>query len=424
MNYVTYAIPVFVLMMAMEFLWGRYSGRQTYRLNDTINSLSMGLLSRVVDLLRLGFAGVVLSGLVSVLGVTPIATDSAWVWVIAFVAYDCCYYWKHRFGHEWRILWASHVAHHQSEEFNLSTALRQTGTDYIGFVFYLPLYVAGLPVEVVVTVGSLNLIYQFWVHTEHVRRLGPLEWILVTPSNHRVHHARNPEYIDRNYGGVFILWDRLFGTFKDEQEEIPCYYGITHALHSWNPIWANLHMWVETAQLAWRTQSWRDKLLIWFKPPSWIPADIEPESHDWRQPKYDPAITNLTRYYCFAQYWLLTAFGLAAVLSNDALPYSLALTLFGLVAFSFYCHGRMLEGREHAARLEALRLTSLSGLALLAPLIWSIVTQSMALIMLGYCVFCALVLWLGLRSGSLNRHTHSVADELNQGFVDYKGALQ
>lgn len=424
MNYVTYAIPFFVLMMAMEFLWGRYSGRQTYRLNDTINSLSMGLLSRVVDLLRLGFAGVVLSGLVSVLGVTPIATDSAWVWVIAFVAYDCCYYWKHRFGHEWRILWASHVAHHQSEEFNLSTALRQTGTDYIGFVFYLPLYVAGLPVEVVVTVGSLNLIYQFWVHTEHVRRLGPLEWILVTPSNHRVHHARNPEYIDRNYGGVFILWDRLFGTFKDEQEEIPCYYGITHALHSWNPIWANLHMWVETAQLAWRTQSWRDKLLIWFKPPSWIPADIEPESHDWRQPKYDPAITNLTRYYCFAQYWLLTAFGLAAVLSNDALPYSLALTLFGLVAFSFYCHGRMLEGREHAARLEALRLASLSGLALLAPLIWSIVTQSMALIMLGYCVFCALVLWLGLRSGSLNKHTHSVADELNQGFVDYKGALQ
>ena len=424
MNYVTYAIPFFVLMMAMEFLWGRYSGRQTYRLNDTINSLSMGLLSRVVDLLRLGFAGVVLGGLVSLLGVTPIATDSAWVWVIAFIAYDCCYYWKHRFGHEWRILWASHVAHHQSEEFNLSTALRQTGTDYIGFVFYLPLYVAGLPVEVVVTVGSLNLIYQFWVHTEHVRRLGPLEWILVTPSNHRVHHARNPEYIDRNYGGVFILWDRLFGTFKDEQEEIPCYYGITHALHSWNPIWANLHMWVETAQLAWRTQSWRDKLLIWFKPPSWIPADIEPESHDWRQPKYDPAITNLTRYYCFAQYWLLTAFGLAAVLSNDALPYSLALTLFGLVAFSFYCHGRMLEGREHAARLEALRLASLSGLALLAPLIWSIVTQSMALIMLGYCVFCALVLWLGLRSGSLNKHTHSVADELNQRFVDYKGALQ
>ncbi len=424
MNYVTYAIPFFVLMMAMEFLWGRYSGRQTYRLNDTINSLSMGLLSRVVDLLRLGFAGVVLSGLVSVLGVTPIATDSAWVWVIAFVAYDCCYYWKHRFGHEWRILWASHVAHHQSEEFNLSTALRQTGTDYIGFVFYLPLYVAGVPVEVVVTVGSLNLIYQFWVHTEHVRRLGPLEWILVTPANHRVHHARNPEYIDRNYGGVFILWDRLFGTFKEEQEEIPCYYGITHALHSWNPIWANLHMWVETAQLAWRTQSWRDKLLIWFKPPSWIPADIEPESHDWRQPKYDPAISNLTRYYCFSQYWLLTAFGLAAVLSNDALPYSLAVSLFALFAFSFYCHGRMLEGREHAARLEALRLASLSGLALLAPLIWSIVTQSMALIMLGYCVFCALVLWLGLRSGSLNKHTHSVAVEFNQGFVDYKGALQ
>jgi len=424
MNYVTYAIPFFVLMMAVEFLWGRFSGRQTYRLNDTINSLSMGLLSRVVDLLRLGFAGVVFSLLVSLLGITPIATDSIWVWVIAFVAYDCCYYWKHRFGHEWRILWASHVAHHQSEEFNLSTALRQTGTDYIGFVFYLPLYLAGVPVEVVVTVGSLNLIYQFWVHTEHIRRLGPLEWIFVTPSNHRVHHARNPEYIDRNYGGVFIIWDRLFGTFKDEQEDIPCYYGITHALHSWNPIWANLHIWVETVQLAWRTKSWGDKLRIWFKPPSWVPADIEPESHDWQQPKYDPAISNFTRYYCFTQYWLLTAFGLAAVLSNTSLPYSLALGVFALIAFSFYCHGRMLEGREHVSKLEALRLAITAGFALTAPLIWPMVTQSMALIILGYCVLCALALWLGSRSDNLNRLTHSVAGELNQGFADYKGATQ
>ena len=143
------------------------------------------------------------------LGVSPVSTESLWVWVAAFIAYDFCYYWKHRFGHQWRIMWASHVAHHQSEEFNLSTALRQTGTDYIGFVFYILLYLAGLPVEVVVTVGSLNLIYQFWVHTEHVGRLGFYEWLFVTPSNHRVHHAKNPIYIDRNYGGVFIIWDRF-----------------------------------------------------------------------------------------------------------------------------------------------------------------------------------------------------------------------
>ena len=222
-------------------------------------------------MLRLGFSAVVFGALVKWLGVPQWSMDSAWQWVAAFVAYDFCYYWKHRFGHEWRIMWASHIAHHQSEEFNLSTALRQTGTDYIGFVFYIPLYLAGVPAAAVITVGSLNLIYQFWVHTEHIRRLGPLEWIFVTPSNHRVHHARNPEYIDRNYGGVFILWDRLFGTFKDERADMPCVYGITTGLKSWNPLWANLHFWADTAKLAWRTRSWGDKLRIWFKPPGWVP---------------------------------------------------------------------------------------------------------------------------------------------------------
>ena len=191
-------------------------------------------------------------------------------------------------------MWASHIAHHQSEEFNLSTALRQTGTDYIGFVFYIPLYLAGVPAAAVITVGSLNLIYQFWVHTEHIRRLGPLEWIFVTPSNHRVHHARNPEYIDKNYGGVFILWDRLFGTFQDERADVPCVYGITTGLKSWNPLWANLHFWTDTAKLAWRTRSWGDKLRIWFKPPGWIPADLDPHKKvDPNYPKFDPPASAL-----------------------------------------------------------------------------------------------------------------------------------
>ena len=272
MNYVEVAIPFFILAMLVEYLYGKLVKRQTYRLADTVNSLQLGTLSRLVDVLRLGFSAVVFGALVKWLGVHQWSMDSAWQWVAAFVAYDFCYYWKHRFGHEWRIMWASHIAHHQSEEFNLSTALRQTGTDYIGFVFYVPLYLAGVPAAAVITVGSLNLIYQFWVHTEHVRRLGPLEWILVTPSNHRVHHARNPEYIDRNYGGVFILWDRLFGSFQDEREDVPCVYGITTGLKSWNPLWANLHFWSDTAKLAWRTRSWGDKLRIWFKPPGVVPG--------------------------------------------------------------------------------------------------------------------------------------------------------
>jgi sterol desaturase/sphingolipid hydroxylase (fatty acid hydroxylase superfamily) len=289
MNYVEVAIPFFIAAMLVEFLYGKLVKRQTYRLADTVNSLQLGTLSRLVDVLRLGFSAVVFGALVKWLGVHQWSMDSAWQWVAAFVAYDFCYYWKHRFGHEWRIMWASHIAHHQSEEFNLSTALRQTGTDYIGFVFYVPLFLAGVPAAAVVTVGSLNLIYQFWVHTEHIRRLGPLEWILVTPSNHRVHHARNPEYIDRNYGGVFILWDRLFGTFQDERVDVPCVYGITTGLKSWNPLWANLHFWYDTAQLAWRTRSWGDKLRIWFKPPAWQPADLD------RTPRSIPTIRSSIR---------------------------------------------------------------------------------------------------------------------------------
>jgi sterol desaturase/sphingolipid hydroxylase (fatty acid hydroxylase superfamily) len=151
MNYVEVAIPFFILAMLVEFLYGKLVKRQTYRLADTVNSLQLGTLSRLVDVLRLGFSAIVFGALVKWLGIHQWSMDSAWQWAAAFVAYDFCYYWKHRFGHEWRIMWASHIAHHQSEEFNLSTALRQTGTDYIGFVFYIPLYLAGVPAAAVIT---------------------------------------------------------------------------------------------------------------------------------------------------------------------------------------------------------------------------------------------------------------------------------
>ena len=403
MNYVTYAIPFFVLLMAVEYLWGIVVRRQTYRLNDTLNSLSMGLLSRVVGLLRLGFAGVVFGYLTGYLGVSPVSTESLWVWFAAFIAYDFCYYWKHRFGHQWRIMWASHVAHHQSEEFNLSTALRQTGTDYIGFVFYIPLYLAGLPVEVVVTVGSLNLIYQFWVHTEHVRRLGVYEWLFVTPSNHRVHHAKNPIYIDRNYGGVFIIWDRFFGTFTEERDDYPCYYGITNALRSWNPVWANLHVWVDTVRLCWLTRSWRDKLLIWFKPPNWSPSDVPVPSYDWQRPRYDPEISNFDRVYCFVQYWIITAVGLAAVLSGSDISYSLSVTVFLIIAVSFFAHGRMLEGRSDAQRIEWIRLAALCLIAVLAPSAWHEWQIIFSVSLLAYAASCGATMILLQRLSIMSR---------------------
>ena len=254
MNFVELAIPFFILAMAIELAYGAWKKNQTYRLNDALASLMMGSLSQLIGVLRLSFAAVVIASAVQLLGVVAWAPEYWWHWVAAFVAYDFCYYWKHRFGHEWRILWASHSAHHQSEEYNLSTALRQTSTDYIGFVFYLPMYLAGTPAYVMISVGTLNLVYQFWVHTQHVNRLGILDYVLVTPSNHRVHHAKNPNYIDKNYGGFFIIWDRLFGTFCDEREDEKPVYGITHDLRSWNPLWANAIVWWQTLILAVRAR--------------------------------------------------------------------------------------------------------------------------------------------------------------------------
>jgi len=389
MNYVLFAVPYFILAMGIEYVYGAIVKKQTYRLSDTVNSLQLGTLSRLMDVLHLGFGALVAGALVRWMGVPQWSMASAWQWIGAFIAYDICYYWKHRYGHEWRILWASHIAHHQSEEFNLSTALRQTGTDYIGFVFFIPLFLVGVPAAAVLTVGSLNLIYQFWVHTEHVRRIGPLEWILVTPSNHRVHHARNPEYLDKNYGGVFILWDRLFGTFKDERADTPCVYGITTGLHSWNPLWANVHFWLDTGRISWRTKQWGDKFKIWFKAPAWVPSDMTPQKTDWRQPKFDPPTSAFTRGYIFLQLWIITFASLWLLDAEKNLPRSLVLVAFIWLLCSFYAQGAWLGGRPRAATMEWLRIGSALLLAAALRTLWQSLPESYGLALGGYALLSA-----------------------------------
>ena len=397
MNYVQVAIPFFILAMLLEFLFGILCKRQTYRLNDTVNSLQMGVLSRLVGVLRLGFSAVVFTWVVSLFGVTQWSAEHWWQWALAFIGYDFCYYWKHRFGHQWRLMWASHAAHHQSEEYNLSTALRQTGTDYIGFVFYLPMYLMGTPIEVIVSVGSLNLVYQFWVHTEHVRRLGFLDYILVTPSNHRVHHAKNPSYIDKNYGGVFVLWDRMFGTFADECEDEPCRYGITHQLASWNPIWANVHVWWDTLKLSIRARRWRDKWLVWFKGPAWRPVDLALSSDaGWQREKFDPSASIFAKAYTFGQFWLATYAALMLQAEQANLPRSFVLSAFAILVASVCIQGYWLEARKGAFILEWGRLGVLFGVVLGMPTLWpaASVVRVLAEPLYVYVAGCAVVLLL------------------------------
>ena len=299
------AIPVFYALMIIEFTYGVIIKKNTYRLNDTFVSISIGLISRFPVILNLGFNTLIFSLAATTFNLKLLPLDSWVTWVVGFVLYDLTYYVQHRLHHEIKLLWATHIVHHHGEEFNLSTALRQTSTGWLWkWMFYIPMIVIGVPAEVFITVGGLNLLYQFWVHTEHIPKLGFIEKIFVTPSNHRVHHAKNPEYIDANYGGVFILWDRMFGTYIEEKENIKPVYGTVKALESWNPIWANIEVFYNMLLDSVRTKKWSDKIKVWYAPTYWRPEDVAkeyPSKPVNLKTKYNPKISTTSKIYVVVQ---------------------------------------------------------------------------------------------------------------------------
>jgi sterol desaturase/sphingolipid hydroxylase (fatty acid hydroxylase superfamily) len=296
------ATPVFLLLIAIEFAVGHARGRNTYRLNDTLNSIGLGVMSQVTGvfgkLLRVGLYTLVFEHV----ALTRLPVDSLWVWAFALLFYDFCYYWLHRGGHRVAVLWAAHAVHHQSEDYNLGTALRQTSSGFfLGWVFYMPMALAGVPPLVFGTVALIDLLYQYWVHTQQIGRLGWFDRWFCSPSNHRVHHAVNDAYLDKNYGGILIIWDRLFGTFKEEDDAEPCVYGTRSPLRSWNPVWANLQVYRDLVQDSWHARSWADKLRVWIKPPGWRPADVAAAwpraTFDIQQvQRFDPSISRAAQW--------------------------------------------------------------------------------------------------------------------------------
>jgi len=283
------AIPLFLLLIGLEYWLDCRRGTGHYRLNDVYGSLSLGIISRSSKLVVLGLGAYVMQHLLPSLSL-PIFTEARYQWLawpLAFVIYDFFYYWGHRMGHQINFFWAAHSIHHQSEDYNLTTALRQTSSSILGWIFTAPMLMLGVSVEMYVTCAALNLIYQYWVHTQHIDKLGWFERFMVTPSHHRVHHAQNACYIDKNHGGVFILWDKWFGTFQEGLSSEPPIYGIRRALHSFNPLWANVHVWSSLCSDAWRTRSWWDKLRIWWMPTGWRPADME-EHYPIKRPTSRP----------------------------------------------------------------------------------------------------------------------------------------
>jgi sterol desaturase/sphingolipid hydroxylase (fatty acid hydroxylase superfamily) len=268
-NPVDYAVPGFILLILLEMLWARKYAPEKYEPRDTLTSLAMGTISTLAGLVT---GGLVLAMLTWFYQHRLFDIGWAWwAWALCFVLDDLAYYWFHRSAHRVRWFWASHVNHHSSQHYNLSTALRQTWTGFIaiGFIFRLPLALAGFPTAMILICGAFNLIYQFWFHTEAIDRFPRwVEAVMNTPSHHRVHHATNPVYLDRNYAGVFIIWDRMFGTFQPELGSERIRYGIVKQLGSFNLLWSVFHEWIGIVQDVMRAP-WRHKFSYVWREPGW-----------------------------------------------------------------------------------------------------------------------------------------------------------
>lgn len=368
-NYIVLAIPVFFALIGIEVVAALISGRDDYRLADSLADLGCGTLQQLLEVfiktaLFAGYLFVYEQRLWSV-------PDGAWwAWVLCFLGVDFLYYWFHRLSHEVGVFWAAHVVHHQSEEYNLTVALRQGALQgAFSWVFYLPLALIGFSPLMFLTLSSANTLYQFWIHTRAIGRLGPLEGLLNTPSNHRVHHARNPKYIDKNHGGTLIVWDRLFGTYTAEEEE-PV-YGITTPLATWNPVWANLANWADMLRLARRTTRLGDKLRLLVERPGWRPDELggyvgAPEVDRASYRKFETPVPGVLAGYALAHF--LLALGLSSLLlfKQQELPLHVLLSGALLTVLSLVSLSALFERKRWALPVEGARVALLAALGLLA----------------------------------------------------------
>lgn len=355
-----WAIPGFFVLIGVELVVAKWRGRDVYYSNDAINSLGLGMLSQIVGVFTKLFAIGIYGWFATHLAPWRLPANSLWVWLSGLLLYDLLYYWLHRLGHEVNVLWAAHVVHHQSESYNLTTALRQTGSGFLlGWIAYLPMALLGYPTEVFAVVALIDLLYQFWVHTEMVGRLGWFDRVFCSPSNHRAHHAVNDRYLDRNYGGILIIWDRIFGSFVEENDDDPPIYGTRAPLQSWNPLWANVEVYWAMFKDSWHARNWLDKLRVWVKPPGWRPADVamrfpKPD-FDIQHARYDPSISRVLKIYCIVQFGLLLLLGVNFLDAAPKMALVPAAAYAVYLVYSLWALGFLLEGRRIGVWMELLR---------------------------------------------------------------------
>lgn len=384
---ILYAIPVFVLLIILESLWDQKTQKGYYRFNDAVAALSTGMLNRTMDFLVLLVNWAAYETLFNAFSFWTLP-QTWWVWVLAFIVYDFFYYWSHRVDHTFTVLWNAHAVHHQGEEFNLTTALRQPFTGFVkGSLIFAPMVLMGFDPYIVASVGALNLVYQFWVHTRYVPKLGWYETWFVTPSNHRVHHGMNDKYIDKNYGGVFIVWDRLFKTFEEEDDGEPVVYGVRKPLASFNPFYANVQIYSLLLKDAWRSGSWKVfiKLLLsrtGQRPPE-LEAQYPSERLDLNQfTPYNPQELAGARWLIWSQLVFSMGYTVWFLLFVDATQWATAAIHFVPLGAALLSMNWLLEGRVIGAWLEASRLLYIAVLVVFgADVLWPFVAAMVYLVL-------------------------------------------
>jgi sterol desaturase/sphingolipid hydroxylase (fatty acid hydroxylase superfamily) len=363
------ATPIFLVLIIIEKIYGIYRKNDTAPLIDSVSSISSGITNSVKDVLGLSLTFISYEWMVSKIAIQHLEANVL-SYLIAFFVIDFYGYWSHRLAHQINFLWNKHAIHHSSEEFNLACALRQPIASLINlFTFLLiPAALLGVPASVIAITLPLHLFLQFWYHTKHIKKMGFIEHILVTPSHHRVHHAINPEYLDKNHSQIFIFWDKLFGTFQEELDNVPPVFGITRPANTWNPIRINFQHLTLLIKDAWRARKWKDKFTIWFKPTGWRPENFEElypvnkieNVYDFN--KYGTQNSQKLIYWSVAQV-LITLLFVTYLFDNIAkigLPNIFVYGLFILI--TIYSYSELMDKSKYAVFWEGFRFLSGIGI--------------------------------------------------------------
>ena len=367
------AMPLFLVLILIEMAYGYFKLNQKTPLMDSVSSISSGMTNSVKDVLGLSMTFISYNWMLSKVAIFHFEAN-ALTFIIAFIAIDFHGYWGHRLAHQINFFWNKHAIHHSSEEFNLACALRQSISSFVNlFTFLLlPAALLGVPTKVIVITLPIQLFLQFWYHTTYIKKMGFLEKILVTPSHHRVHHAINPEYMDKNHSQIFIIWDKLFGTFQEELATVPVVFGITRPAQTWNPIRINFqHLRLLIAD-AWRSETWEDKFTIWFKPTGWRPENFEERypvqkiKDVYAFQKYNSSQSNKLIYWSIFQA-LITLVFVSYLFNNIATIGMPNIFIYGAFLFlTIYSYTELMDTRSSALFWEGLRL--LFGIAIVLRL--------------------------------------------------------